>query len=334
MDLDDTFWELQWHSARGRGVRRLVLTRRGLRRLAWGLGVLGLLVLLVVAATPVGLKGFFGSFTVDAARRENRARRNQADELSEQLGELAAQLGVTLERARRVAWAVGVPEALWRPTAPPPPQGDEAVTAWLLQVADRLDAMAAALQSSALQPPTTLLALPLQLPVGRSRGVPVGLFGWQASPFTGKPVPSRGVTWACEKGEAVLAPGGGTVAYAGAPQGRSVADWMRLGTVVVLDHGGGVTSVLGHLQQTAVRRGQTVSRGQRVGSAGISAWTKVPAVYLEIRWPLGGASKPVDPSLLIPDLPVADVDALLGDPCAGLPADFPSLEPLLPRRSR
>ena len=333
MDLDETFWELQWHSACGRGVRRLVLTRRGLRRTVWGLAVLGLLVLLVVAATPVGLKGFFGSFTVDAARRENRARRQQADELREQLGELAGRLAATLDRARRVAWAVGVPAALWQPAVSPPP-GAEAVTGWLIQVADRLDALAGALQPSALQPPATLLALPLQLPVGRSRGVPVGLFGWQASPFTGKPVPSRGVTWACQKGEAVLAPGGGTVVYAGAPQGRSVADWMRLGTIVVLDHGGGVTSVLGHLQQTAVRRGQIVSRGQRVGSAGISPWTKVPAVYLEIRWPMAGGSKPVDPSLLIPDLPVADLDALLGDPGAGLPADFPSLEPLLGRRRR
>lgn len=332
MDLNDTFWELQWHSGRGRGVRRLVLTRRGLRRLALGLGALALLVLLVVAATPVGLKGFFGSFTVEAARRENRARRNQARELSEQLGELAGQLGATLERARRVAWAVGAPEALWRPAVVAPPQGDEAVTAWLLLVADRLDALAAALQPSVLRPPANLLALPWGRPLGPSRGVPVSLYGWRESRLTGKPMPSRGVTWACARGEAVLAPGDATVAYAGAPQGRKVGEWVRLGTVVVLDHGGGVISVLGHLQQAVVRRGQSVSRGQRVGAAGIDAWTKVPAVYLEIRWPLGGDSRPVDPGLLVPDLPVADLDALFGDPCAGLGADFPPLEPLLGRR--
>lgn len=334
MGLDDTFWELQWHSARGREVRRLVLTRRRLRRLAYGIGTLALLILLIVAATPVGLKGFFGSFTVDAARHENQARRNQAQELHEQLVELAAQLGATLERARRVAWVVGAPEALWRPAATSPPQDDEGILAWLPGVADRLDGLSAALQPALLQPPTTLLALPLQRPVGRLRGVPVGLFGWQPSPLTGKPTPSRGVTWACERGEAVLAPGGGTVAYAGSPQGRQATDWMRLGTVVVVDHGGGVLSILGHLQQTTVRRGQTVGRGQQVGSAGISAWTKVPAVYLEVRWPFGGESKPVDPSLLIADLPVADVEALLADPGAGLPAEFPSIDPLLGRRSR
>jgi len=334
VDLDETFWELQWHSGCGRGVRRLVVTRRGLRRLAWGTGVLALVVLLIVAATPFGLKGFFGSFTVEAAKRENRARKQQVQELQAQLAELAEQVAATLDRTRRVAWAVGAAETLWRPGAPPVPQGDEAITAWLLQVADRLDGLAAALQPAALQPPAALLALPLQRPLGRARGVPVSLFGWQPSPFTGKPVPSRGVTWACEKGEPVLAPGGGTVAYAGTPQGRNVAEWMRLGTVVVLDHGGGVVSVLGHLQQAAVRRGQVVSRGQRLGSAGVSAWTKVPAVYLEIRWPLAGTSTPVDPGLLIPDLPVADLDALLADPSSGLPAEFPALEPFLGRRSR
>lgn len=334
MDLGETFWELQWHSARGREVRRLVLTRRGLRRLAWGLGTLSLLVLLIVAATPVGLKGFFGSFTVEAARRENKARLSQADQLRAQLAELAGQLGATLARARRVAWVMGAPEALWRPAAPSPPQGDEAQAVWLLQVADRLDALAEALQPAVLQPPATLLALPLGRPLGHSRGVPIGAFGWQASPLTGKPMPSRGVTWACAKGEAVLAPGGGTVAYAGAPQGRSVAEWMRLGTIVVLDHGGGVFSVLGHLHEAAVRRGQIVSRGQRVGSAGVNAWTKVPAVYLEIRWPLGGVSKPVDPSLFMPDLPVGNLDTLFGDPCAGLPPDIPTLEPLIGRRGR
>lgn len=301
--------------------------------MAYALGVMTLLVLVIVALTPVGLRGFFGSFTVEAARRENLARQNQALDLAEQLVEVAARIAATLQRGRRIAWVMGAPSEIWMPPVSVPPAGGEGLTAWSLAASERLDVLAEELQLTAVRPPTELLSLPLQRPVGLSRGVPVSLFGWQPSPFTGKPVPNRGVTWACERGEAVLAPGSGTVAYAGSPQGKQVAEWMRLGTVVVIDHGGGVSSVLGHLQQTAVRRGDVVSRGQRVGSAGVSAWTKIPSVYLEIRWPLGGASRPVDPSLLIADLPVPDHDGLLADPSGALGDDVPALEPLLTRRT-
>lgn len=332
MDLDETFWELQWHSARGRGVRRIVLTRRGLRRSAYAAGVLGLVVLIVIGLMPFGIRGFFSSFTVEAAKRENRARRSQTQELHEDLIELGARLEGTLQRARRVAWALGLPEPVWRPTVPPIPAEDDSRADWLRWATGRLDEMATALELGRIRPPTGLSSMPLHSPVGHARTVPVSLFGWQTSPFTGKPVATRGVTWACERGEPVLATGTGTVAYAGTPQGRQAAEWMRLGTMVVLDHGGGVLSVLGHLQQTLVRRGQVVTRGQRVGTAGQSGWAKVPAVYLEIRWPTGGESRPVDPSLFIAELPVADLDARLADPGAGLPPEYPLLDPLLGRR--
>lgn len=332
MDLDDTLWELQWHSARGREVRRVVLTRRGLRRSIYALAGLGLVVLVIIGLMPFGIKGFFSSFTVEAAKRENRARRSQSQELHEDLQVVGARLEGTLQRARRVAWAVGLPETVWQPAVVPVPAGDDATSEWLQRTVGRLDEMATALDLGRIRPPTTLPSIPLRSPVGHARTVPVSLFGWQTSPFTGKQVANRGVTWACERGEPVLATANGTVAYTGTPQGRHAAEWMRLGTMVVLDHGGGVLSVLGHLQQVVVRRGQAVARGQRVGTAGQSGWAKVPGVYLEIRWPIGGESRPVDPSLLIAELPVADLDARLGDPGAGLPPECPPLDPLIGRK--
>jgi murein DD-endopeptidase MepM/ murein hydrolase activator NlpD len=332
VDLDDTLWELQWHSAEGREVRRVVLTRRRLRRATYALAALGLVVLVIIGLMPFGIKGFFSSFTVEAARRENRARRSQSQGLHDDLLVLGARVEGTLQRARRVAWAVGLPETVWQPAVTPVPAGDDATSEWLQRTVGRLDEMATALDLGRIRPPTGLPSMPMHSPVGHARTVPVSLFGWQTSAFTGKQVANRGVTWACERGEPVLATGNGTVAYAGTPQGRQAAEWMRLGTMVVLDHGGGVLSVLGHLQQAEVRRGQAVTRGQRVGTAGQSGWAKVPAVYLEIRWPIGGESRPVDPSLLIAELPVADLDARLGDPGAGLPPEYPILDPLLGRK--
>ena len=81
---DGMLWEVQWHPGGGGSVRRLVLTRRGLRRTLIGLGFAGLLVLVVVSALPVGLKGLLTSFTVDAAKRENHALKVQGDSLREQ----------------------------------------------------------------------------------------------------------------------------------------------------------------------------------------------------------------------------------------------------------
>ncbi|HNX49425.1 MAG TPA: M23 family metallopeptidase [Thermoanaerobaculaceae bacterium] len=332
MDLDDTLWELQWHSEKGHEVRRVVLTRRRLRHVITALAGLGLVVLVIIGLMPFGIRGFFSSFTVEAARRENRARRTQSQELHESLVMLGARLEGTLQRSRRVAWAVGLPATVWTPRMPGVPTGDDALVGWLQQAASRLDVMSAALDSASLRPPTGLPSLPMHSPVGSSRAVPVSVFGWQTSPFTGKLIANRGVTWACEPGEPVLAPGNATVAYAGTPQGRQAAEWMRLGTIVILDHGGGVLSVLGHLQQALVRRGQAVTRGQRVGMAGQTGWAKVPEVYLEIRWPLAGEGKPIDPSLLIAELPVADLDARLADPGAGLPSGYPLLDSLLGRK--
>lgn len=86
----------------------------------------------------------------------------------------------------------------------------------------------------------------------------------------------------------VLAAADGTVAYVG-------SDIPSLGGLVILQHGGGWTTVYGHAGQLLVQRGQSVKRGQMIALSGDSG-TNRAQLHFEMRQ----GRTPVDP---IPRLP-------------------------------
>ena len=333
---DDALWEVQWHPAGGGKFRRLVLTRRGLRRTFWALAAVLFVVLVIMAALPLGLKGVLTSFTVDAARRENRALGVRGETLREQAYGLASQVRELVQRGRRVAWVVGAPPQVWEGTCPiPPPReaGDEAAIGWLAEQVTRMDALGEELSALRATLRCPLSALPIASPVDMRRAVPVALFGWRRSPFTGKTMAQNGATLAAPQGEPVLAAGAGKVLFAGSVRERKANEWTRFGNLVVVDHGGKVLTIYAHLRDVLAKRGQAVTRGQRLGSVGQTGWTRVPALYYEVRWPLNESSRPIDPGLVTPTVPVEDLDARLADPTAGLPGGFAILEHLIGGRS-
>lgn len=71
-----------------------------------------------------------------------------------------------------------------------------------------------------------------------------------------------GVDFAMRRGASVRAPARGVV--------RAVRIWPILGETIVLDHGAGVASVLGHLDIALVEEGETVEAGAVVAWAGAS----------------------------------------------------------------
>ena len=328
----DALWEIQWHPASGGRIRRVVLTRRGLRRAGVTLALVVLVVLAIVAALPLGLRGFLTSFTVDAAQRENRVLRLQGESQRDKAYELAGRLHERVRRARRVAWVVGAEPQAWEVPCPePPPRGaeDDVIVGWLGEQGARLDALGGVLSAphDALRCP--LSSLPMASPIDAARAVPVALFGWRVSPFTGKTMAQYGVTLAASQGEPVVAPGGGRVLFAGSVRERKANEWTRFGNLVVVDHGGGVMTIYAHLRDTLVKRGQAVARAQRLGSVGQTGWTRVPALYYEVRWPVDDGSRPIDPGLITPSVPVEDLDARLADPTGGLPGGFALVQHLV-----
>ncbi len=77
---------------------------------------------------------------------------------------------------------------------------------------------------------------------------------------------------------------------------RSPTGWFwRLGNLIVLSHGGGGATVLGHLSRIDVRRGQRVKRGQKIGVVGSTGWTISPQLHYEFWRPESGRLRPTDP---------------------------------------
>ena len=86
----------------------------------------------------------------------------------------------------------------------------------------------------------------------------------------GAPV-SRGVALAARSGAQAIAPGPGRVAFAGPYRG--------FGQIVIIDHGGGWTSLVTGLGQLSVNVGADVLAGSPIGTAGPGR----PIVALELR---------------------------------------------------
>jgi hypothetical protein len=135
-------FEMQDTSADADAARPLALTWSGARRMLLALGIAGLVVAAVWSLA--GLDGLLTRFPVAAARRDNRALREQQEVLREHAFDLAARLAASVDRGRRLARFAGSPALVWDEQHPRPPvrgDGDEAVLAWLSEEGTRLEAI-------------------------------------------------------------------------------------------------------------------------------------------------------------------------------------------------
>jgi murein DD-endopeptidase MepM/ murein hydrolase activator NlpD len=331
----DDVWEIQWHPASGRAPRCWLLGRAARRRLAVTAAAATLAVLGFGALLPSAVRALVSRWSIDATARENRRLHAAEDERREVALALVRTLAVRIDRSRRLAWSLELPSGVWRGAEPPPPPadaGDAAVLAWLDDASARVERLATALTTERPAVPCALGALPTAPAIDPALSVPVALYGWRTSPFTGEREAHYGVTLASPLRRPVLAPGGGVVRYVGTPREKRSNEWTRFGNVVVIDHGGGVTSVLGGFATMAVQSGTHVRRGETIGSVGQSAWTRVPALYFEVRWPTAQGNRPIDPALVNLCLPLPDPGARFERPWGDLPADFARLDHLGWRR--
>ena len=77
----------------------------------------------------------------------------------------------------------------------------------------------------------------------------------------------------------------GTPIYASRSGVVTTAGWSRFGYGIhaIIDHGGSVETLYGHISRLAVRSGQWVERGQLIGYVGSTGWSTGPHVHFEIR---------------------------------------------------
>ena len=97
-----------------------------------------------------------------------------------------------------------------------------------------------------------------------------------------------GIDFDGNTGDPVVAAGSGVVTHAGgAPSGYS-----GYGQMVLIDHGGGVTTLYAHLSRVSVRVGQTVVPGDRIGNIGATGNVTGSHLHFEVRV----GDRPVNPA--------------------------------------
>ena len=100
-------------------------------------------------------------------------------------------------------------------------------------------------------------------------------FGRRVSPTAGASSYHGGLDIGAGQGAAIVAARGGTVVLAAYSGGY--------GNCVMIDHGGGVITLYGHMQSFAVGYGQSVSAGQTIGYVGSTGVATGPHCHFEIR---------------------------------------------------
>jgi murein DD-endopeptidase MepM/ murein hydrolase activator NlpD len=113
-------------------------------------------------------------------------------------------------------------------------------------------------------------------PEGRPvvRGFLSSLFGMRQDPLSGQIEFHRGIDFAGEPGEPVLAVGAGVVTFSGERPGY--------GKVVDVTHGDGYVTRYAHNQRLLVRVGDTVRRGQPLARLGSTGRSTGPHVHFEV----------------------------------------------------
>ena len=117
----------------------------------------------------------------------------------------------------------------------------------------------------------SVLPLPFLWPI---EGRVSGLYG-RRRVFNGQSRrPHSGMDIAAPKGTEVHAPAGGVI--------REVGNYFFNGNTILIDHGQGLVTILCHLDRADVVTGQTVSRGEVIGTVGMTGRVTGPHLHLGV----------------------------------------------------
>ena len=100
-------------------------------------------------------------------------------------------------------------------------------------------------------------------------------FGYRDSPISGKRELHTGIDIPAPTGTSILAAESGTVISAKYMNGY--------GYTVIIDHGGGISTLYGHNSSLLVSAGDHVERGQNIAKAGSTGYSTGPHCHFEVR---------------------------------------------------
>jgi murein DD-endopeptidase MepM/ murein hydrolase activator NlpD len=266
MARDDRFYAfIIAHSPRPSSqIRRFCVEKRSLKLMAF----------IVVALVCGSLYGFYGLTQQVAHYRtelENQRLHAENERQRQELNKLSNRVEAVEDTSRKLAEKSGVinQEASLPGTGGPALPLDANSLAALEDKMNQLERNMSAYES-----------------VLRARGYTPSVWpviGKLESGFGGRRNPFGGNSYEFHSGQDIEAAWGDPV-VAGASGTVTFVGWQNgYGQLVVIDHGGGLTTRYGHLSHTDVAQGQTVGRSQFIGRVGSTGRSTGPHLHYEIR---------------------------------------------------
>jgi murein DD-endopeptidase MepM/ murein hydrolase activator NlpD len=267
MARDDRFYAfIIAHTSRSRSqIRRLSVHKRSLK-------ILGVFVAVILGAALYGLY----SLTQQAAHLrielENQRLRTENERQRRELNELNNRVEAVEDTSRKLAEKSGVvrDENTGLPGAGGPASPlDKASLAALEEKMSRLEGEMRAYESVLRERGYTPTTWPVE-------GKLESGFGGRRNPFGGSLYEFHsGQDIEAEYGAPVVAGASGKVVFVGWQNGY--------GQLVVIDHGGGLTTRYGHLSHIDVLPGQSVARAEFIGRVGSTGRSTGPHLHYEVR---------------------------------------------------
>jgi murein DD-endopeptidase MepM/ murein hydrolase activator NlpD len=266
MARDDRFYAfIIAHTARSSSnIRRFCVEKRSLRLLAF-------FAALVFCGSVYGFYGLTQQAAHFRTDFENQRLRAENEQQRQQLNALTNRVEAVEDTSRKLAEKSGVvsEESTLPGTGGPALPLDANSLATLEAKMNQLERNIKAYEDVLRERGYTPSVWPV---VGKLESG----FGGRRNPFGGSSYEFHtGQDIDAQSGDPVVAGATGTVTFVGWQNGY--------GQLVVIDHGGGLTTRYGHLSHTDVAQGQKVERAQFIGRVGSTGRSTGPHLHYEIR---------------------------------------------------
>lgn len=263
---DDRFYAfIIAHTSRSRSrIQRICVDKRAVR-------ILGGIALILGTTLAYGLYGLTQQAAHLKTAFENQQLRAENDRQKQELERLNNRVSAVEDTSRKLAEKSGLVEeqsslpGTGGPAQPLDENGLAALQTKMFRLEQNMRAYEAILRERGYTP--TIWPVEGKLESG---------FGGRRNPFGGSGYEFHaGQDIEAEWGTPVIAGAKGNVSFVGWQNGY--------GQIVVIDHGGGLTTRYGHLSHIDVALNQVVTRGQFIGRVGSTGRSTGPHLHYEVR---------------------------------------------------